>query len=150
MRAYDSMPDLMDPAEFGIAVQKWWCDMQPSFRKCDSLMPAAIFVNPTLSGNSDDWKDLRKGGQNGLVSLLVMLLWWGRGLARRTQWQDDSSPQWLATVVDVSRCLELIGASLGHNGKKRKVEARKETAKWCVSQILSISFNNNAFCTVLV
>lgn len=130
IRGYDSIPAVMDPAEFGIAVQKWWCIIQPSFRKCpDSTMPAAVFANPAPSVDGDDWKDLRKGGQNGLVSVLIMLFWWGRSLAKRTQWQDDSSSWWVATVVDVTQCLRTIGASSGHNGKKRKVEARKRGTK---------------------
>lgn len=104
--------------------------MQPSYRKSTSGVPAAIFANPTPLADGDDWKDLRKGGPNGLVSVLTMLSWWGKGLSRQTQWQDDSSADWKATVVDVSGCLRSISASVSVTTKKRKVETgKKEGAK---------------------
>jgi hypothetical protein len=138
------MPDLVDPAEFGIAVQKWWYNIQPAFRKSDSPLPAAIFVNPNPA-SEDDWKELRKGGQNGIVSLLIMLFWWGKGQAKKSQWQDDSSIQWTAMIMDVSRCLEAIGSSIRQKGKKRKGEASKVSMKRYASSnsniILTIDFS---------
>jgi hypothetical protein len=123
------MPVLIDPAEFGISLQKWWCDIQPAFRKSNSGMPAAVFMNPTPSNNTDDWKELRKGGPNGLIVLITMLLWWGQGLERQTQWQDDSGLDWKATVIDVSLCLRSIGASVSNAKKQKGDNSSKETAK---------------------
>ncbi|PPR05571.1 hypothetical protein CVT26_008740, partial [Gymnopilus dilepis] len=117
IRNYDTPPTWSDPAEFGAALQKWWYEIQPAFRKSTSGRPAPIFINPSATLSTDDWKELRKGGQNGLVVLMTMLCWWGQSLERRTQWQTDSSMDWKAMVVDVSLCLRSIAAELRKGGQ---------------------------------
>jgi hypothetical protein len=107
-----------DAVEFGIAIQGWWNSIQPSFRKLDTGIPTAIYSCPT--GDQHAWAPLRKGGPNGLISLLTLLLWWGQALAKQSQWQIDSSPDWKRTVLDVTECLITMKNLNGPAGQKRK------------------------------
>ena len=112
VRNYQSIPSIDDAAEFGIAIQGWWNSIQPSFRKSDPTgVPSAIYSCPT--GDQNAWVSLRKGGPNGLISLLTLLLWWGQALAKQSQWQSDSSPDWKNMVLDVTKCLNAMKDSKG-------------------------------------
>ena len=74
VRNYQSIPSFDGAAEFGIAIQGWWNSIQPSFRKSDPTgVPSAIYFCPT--GDQNAWVSLQKGGPNGLISLLTLLLW---------------------------------------------------------------------------
>jgi len=71
-----------DPLEFGMAVVKWWHSIQPDFHHGDALSPIAIYDVHELG---DVWAGLQKGGPNGLVSLLTLLVWWGQCTDTHTQ-----------------------------------------------------------------
>jgi hypothetical protein len=103
VRPYSSTPVIEDPLEFGMAIVKWWHSIQPAFRHGDALSPIAIY---DVDEVGDVWAGLRKGGPNGLVSLLTLLVWWGQRADMHTQWQESSSPLWKSTVLDVTRCME--------------------------------------------
>lgn len=103
VRPYSSTPVIGDPLEFGIAVVKWWHSIQPAFCCGDALSPIAIYDVHEL-GNV--WAGLRKGGPNGLVSLLTLLVWWGQRIDTHTQWQETSLPLWKSTILDVTCCME--------------------------------------------
>lgn len=114
-RQYDAIPFIADSADLGFAVAKWWNEMQPTFRKGDGNIPAAIY-------NTDDgsvWDPLRRSGPNGLVSIMTLLVWWGQALLDRTQYQTDSSVDWRRMVSDVKACFAVI-SSTTKMGKKRK------------------------------
>jgi len=100
-RKYEATPTISDSAEFGIALTKWWHGMQPDFRKCEQDMPLSTYTASTPIM----WDPLRKAGPNGMVSVLTMAVWWGQSLAARTRWQDDSSGEWKAFIIDVQRTL---------------------------------------------
>ncbi|KAF9463118.1 hypothetical protein BDZ94DRAFT_1142627, partial [Collybia nuda] len=73
-RAYDQIPHITSPLEFGMAVMKWWCAMQPSFRQsAGSPMPLPVYDDPV---DSNCWETLKRGGPNGVVSVMTLLLWW--------------------------------------------------------------------------
>jgi hypothetical protein len=118
VRNYEYTPSIVDAAEFGIALQGWWNSIQPSFRKSDTGIPNDVYSCPT--GDQDAWALLRKGGPNGLISLLTLLLWWGQALVKKYQWQIDSSSDWKRMVLDVTRCLNTMKDSNEPAGLKRK------------------------------
>ena len=123
-RRYDDIPVIDDSAEFGIAVVKWWYEMQPAFRRgADNALVAVYEVD-----DASVWDPLRKSGPNGLVLLMTVLAWWGRAIFDRTQYQVDSSVEWRKTVLDVKTCISSILATTdaSRKAKKRKREDQKE------------------------
>ncbi|KAG6871762.1 hypothetical protein C0995_000362, partial [Termitomyces sp. Mi166 len=96
------MPAISNGVEFGYAVMSWWKQLQPKFQKTLDVLLVPIYEGPE---NINHWAQLCKGGPNGLVSVLTLLLWWGQALAQCSQWQEDSQPLWDGTVEDVQLCL---------------------------------------------
>ncbi|KAG6906587.1 hypothetical protein DXG01_013050 [Tephrocybe rancida] len=112
VRAYDATPLISDPLEFGYAVMAWWKHMQPEFRQTTDVLPAPVYQPSQPSpGSTDVWTTLRKGGLNGMVTILTLLAWWGQALSRRSQFQEDSRPLWDRTVDDVRECLAAMLAT---------------------------------------
>ncbi|KAF9525846.1 hypothetical protein CPB83DRAFT_750027, partial [Crepidotus variabilis] len=72
-RPYKSPSTVHDSAEFGHALVHWWNNIQPSFRQNNTGMPKPTYSSPQMQ---DPWNQLRRAGQNGLVSVLIMLAWW--------------------------------------------------------------------------
>jgi hypothetical protein len=108
-----------------MAVKGWWNSIQPAFRKSDTGTPTAVYSCPT--GDQNAWALLRKGGPNGLISLLTLLLWWGQALAKQSQWQIDTSSDWMHMVLDVTKCLNVMKDSNGSTSSlKRKATATSQ------------------------
>ncbi|KAG6904575.1 hypothetical protein DXG01_008906 [Tephrocybe rancida] len=120
VRAYDTTPLIADPLEFGYAVMGWWKHMQPEFRQTSDVLPPSVY-QPSLPspGGTDTWASLRKGGPNGMVTMLTLLAWWGQALSRRSQYQEDSQPFWERTVDDVRECLAVMLAKPAVPKRKR-------------------------------
>jgi hypothetical protein len=119
---------ILNTAEFGIALQGWWNSIQPSFRKSDTGIPTSVYACPT-DQHRDAWVLLRKGGPNGLISLLTLLLWWGQALAKQSQWQTDSSPDWKHMVLDVTKCLNAMKDSKGASLKWKAAMSQEKEKK---------------------
>ena len=75
--------------------------MQPDFHKSEHDMPLSTYTASTPIM----WDPLWKAGPNGMVSVLTMAVWWGQSLVAHTQWQDDSTGEWKAFIIDVQRTL---------------------------------------------
>ncbi|KAG6834882.1 hypothetical protein H0H93_006675, partial [Arthromyces matolae] len=104
-RLYSDTPAIRDPMEFGLAVVNWWKEIQPPVRQASAtLMPVAIKDIPNLNENM--WTALRKGGPNGMITLVTLLAWWGQRAIIGNQYQEDSTALWKECVVDVRTCLE--------------------------------------------
>jgi hypothetical protein len=73
-----------------MAVTSWWNDIQPGFRKTEGPLPADTVIPPEGESRDDVWSGLRKGGPNGMVAVLTLLVWWGRIAKKRNVWEDDS------------------------------------------------------------
>ncbi|KAG6822966.1 hypothetical protein H0H92_011869 [Tricholoma furcatifolium] len=93
-----------------------------------SVLPPPIYA-PTTSPAKDPWAPLRKPGPNGFVALMLLLVWWGQALTRRTPFQEDSRPFWDQMVDDVARCLEQMIASPPVLKRKRVAAADKENSQ---------------------
>ncbi|KAG6807484.1 hypothetical protein H0H92_007312 [Tricholoma furcatifolium] len=120
--SYEACPVIDDPLEFGYAVMAWWKQLQPDFRASpDDVLPRPIYELPVEG--TDPWVTLRKGGPNGLVAMMTLLLWWRQALGRRTHWQDDSEPFWTRLVQDVQLCLNKIVSMPAAQKRKRGADA---------------------------
>ncbi|KAF6752933.1 hypothetical protein DFP72DRAFT_760128, partial [Ephemerocybe angulata] len=74
-RNHSRAPFIDDPAEFGIAITKWWKSIQPAFRiSDDTSLPLPIYEDE--SAETDFWAPLRRSGPNGTLSLIMLMLWW--------------------------------------------------------------------------
>jgi hypothetical protein len=105
---YLSLPTISEPAEFGHTVLVWWCDIQPVFCKGDGVLPNETYNDG--GGSGDVWAPLRKGGPNGFLSMLTLLAWWGQCCAAQSRWEESTESLWNATVLDVSKTLEMIAS----------------------------------------
>lgn len=76
----------------------------------------------------DVWAGLRKGGLNGLISVLTLLVWWGQCAEMHSQWQESSLPLWKSTVLDVTHCIE----KMVETSRKRDLDTDgdDQPAKW--------------------
>jgi hypothetical protein len=81
--------------------------MQPAFRKGDGLLPNNTYDS---SGSGDVWAPLRKGGPNGLVSVLTLLAWWGQCCVALSRWEESTESLWKSVTLDVTKSLEMIAS----------------------------------------
>jgi hypothetical protein len=72
VRNHQSIPNVKDATEFGIAIVNW----------------VKAFTPP----------DFGRTGPHGFVSLLTLLAWWGTAALTPPSWNDDSCPQWQEAV----------------------------------------------------
>lgn len=117
LRCYESTPVITNPEDFGTAVVKWWNAIQPPVRRGSDQLPKAIYKNPD-DVEGDIWSFLRKGGPNGLISILTPLVWWGQSVSLGSRWQENTLPLWRAMVVDVTHSLEAMEEMAGQKRRK--------------------------------
>ncbi|TFK18744.1 hypothetical protein FA15DRAFT_709605 [Coprinopsis marcescibilis] len=124
-RNHEDPPFVQDPVELGTAVVRWWKMIQPSFRENPTgVMPAQIY---TAGGTAkEEWAAVCKSGPNGLLSVMMLLLWWGRTVANRpAPYHEDLHEMWKMLIDDVPCCFvqfALIPPSLPERGTKRAAD----------------------------
>lgn len=98
--------------------------MQPTGR-----VSAEGTLSPLYGGavpkDASSWSPLAKAGQNGMVSLIMLMVWWGRAITARSSYQEDSQAQWVETVEDITDVLvllKLMGPNTFLMSGKRKAE----------------------------
>ena len=112
LRPYNVMPIIKDVEEFGLACINWWNKLQPSFRYNEQgLMPLSNFIPPDAEALEDVWEPLRKGGQNGLIIVLLLFSWWGQKLQQTVGCSTEMMAQWCAAITDLRHTLEAMGAT---------------------------------------
>lgn len=90
-RPHAKPPVVADPEEFGLAVCAWWNS-----------------IKPTDCG-TDGFSRIRKAGPHGLVSLAMVMLWWGRAArAGPHAFQGDSYPLWVTVVQEIGTFLRAM------------------------------------------
>ena len=96
------MPQIRDIELFGITCMKWWHKIQPHFRQNGAeLLP---LPNLTQTEDGNPWANIRKGGPNGLVIIMLLLFWWGQFAVSGT----ETEKQWRDTAADVWRVIQLM------------------------------------------
>lgn len=106
MRSYDLTPVIESVKGFGMAIMHWWREIQPAFRQGKGNLPLPIYTTP--DSTADIWAPLRKGGPNGLISLLTLLVWWGQVANLPSRWEVNQQENWDNVVLDVRQVLECI------------------------------------------
>lgn len=126
VRAYDKIPAIDDPADIGIAIVNWWASMQPPFRASDQHLPLPIYSDGDADG--DPWAALRKSGPNGLISLIMLMAWWGNAASvQQSEWQENSLPLWESLLADIDRVLgEMIKTSSQPSSTRLGKHAREK------------------------
>lgn len=85
-RQLNSPPFIKDPQEFGVAVTRWWTFLKSNKQE----------------GAREPWVKLMKAGKNGLLSLLLQMLWWGQAaLPGPSEFMGDSRQAWRDLLIDV-------------------------------------------------
>ncbi|SJL18493.1 uncharacterized protein ARMOST_22083 [Armillaria ostoyae] len=94
-RRYNVYPGL--PTSFSTELLTWWNAMQPDWRRSETgPLPMKNYCRPLD-------KALRKGGQNGIVTVLIGLMWWGQGTL-----PAEEAALWKAMVADVHACIKAM------------------------------------------
>jgi hypothetical protein len=87
---------MINPDTFGKQWWKWWRNLQPVWRK--NLLMGQIPEEP------GSWACLKIGGNNGVVTVVITLSWWG-------DYAGENKSEWNAAVQDVifafSGCLTM-------------------------------------------
>ncbi|KAK6996594.1 hypothetical protein R3P38DRAFT_2565172, partial [Favolaschia claudopus] len=92
-------PALADAEAFGKQWWAWWGKLQPAWRVPKDGAEGR-FVRGEFPGvEKDMWSSLRFSGQNGVLSLIACLFWWGRKL---TNEQRDGEGDWREAVDDLT------------------------------------------------
>ncbi|KAI0054924.1 hypothetical protein BV25DRAFT_1764828, partial [Artomyces pyxidatus] len=71
-RDYAKMPTIKDASQFGASWREWWSSLQPAWRRSSDGDDWPM----KRSGDSASWVELAKGGPNGLVLVLIAVVWW--------------------------------------------------------------------------
>jgi hypothetical protein len=91
-------PDISSVSDLDREFRVWWVSLQPKWRVLDGAI-----VSEDVDG---DWDDLRLPGPNGIVCVLVGLLYWGR-IAQKN---DKDRKEWEEQVEDALFALrQLVG-----------------------------------------
>jgi hypothetical protein len=75
----------------------WWSALAPAWREKDGV------GRPKIGEENGEWGDLIHPGANGLLMVLLPLVWWREGEPGNAAGED-----WLSAVRDVSWVLERL------------------------------------------
>ncbi|KAJ7073293.1 hypothetical protein B0H15DRAFT_793063 [Mycena belliarum] len=78
---------------------RWWGTLQPKWRKENGRRPGHFLRDTYPESASKNWTTLRHPGQNGVLSLVASLYWWGKKVIADGGLGDRES--WLDAVADV-------------------------------------------------
>ncbi|RDX40784.1 hypothetical protein OH76DRAFT_1365665, partial [Lentinus brumalis] len=90
-RDYHKRPPIDNEEEFSKSWWVWWTSLQPEWRQLDAR--GRPVMNDTVA---DDWEPLTRPGLNGLLIVLLSLLWWKEIATQATE------PDWDQAARDVS------------------------------------------------
>lgn len=126
VQPYHLIPDIVSPLEFGTQVLKWWHGMQPTFCQGTHKFPMQLSKSTPPDDIESEWAPLRKGGPNGLMSVLTLLAWWGKLAPTSTQWEDSTFDNWKTVVLDVTETIQAISGVLVSRLGKREISSSIE------------------------
>lgn len=92
-------PEIGEVSDFGSSWWAWWESLQPAWRNRDVENPSRFRRDAYPKGTSGEWETLRHPGQNGVLSLVASLYWWGKRLSPESDVKIRES--WEEAVADV-------------------------------------------------
>ncbi|KAH9846594.1 hypothetical protein C2E23DRAFT_872276 [Lenzites betulinus] len=91
-RRLDRSPTIEDDAAYAAQWWNWWTQLQPEWRQLDADGRPVI-------GEDGDWDSLKSPGKNGVLIVLLSLVWW------REVATEQTVRLWAAALADVGwRC----------------------------------------------
>ncbi|KAH9852425.1 hypothetical protein C2E23DRAFT_730876 [Lenzites betulinus] len=81
-------PNISDEHRYSASWWQWWAGLQPDWRHRDE-------GGRPILGGSGDWEVLTRPGRNGLLIVLLSLVWWHDAA-------EGTRSEWEAAVKDVS------------------------------------------------
>lgn len=94
-RGFDLPPVVKDYSQFATDMVDWWNQLNPSWRRSLTRgLPRPDYTSKSLLS-------LRKGGQHGLVTVILGLYWWRHG-------RQSPEDTWLGMVNDVAKTIDVI------------------------------------------
>ena len=87
--------EIEDMEHFGRQWWAWWISLQPNSRICNKDT-----YDTSLPSLEMDWTLLKKPGKNGMLLIMLALVWWGKAV--------DRDNGWLKAVADVTVVLPCI------------------------------------------
>ena len=92
-RKFGSIPNLDSLPTFATQWVAWWNALQPKWRLARESGGLSLAIMPC---KSHPLPGIRKGGPNGVVTILISLKWW----------RHIEDPDWMMAINDVKSCLE--------------------------------------------
>ncbi|KAJ7704261.1 hypothetical protein B0H16DRAFT_1346804 [Mycena metata] len=109
-------PNIGTSAEFATEWWTWWGLLQPAWRTRDAKNPLR-FLRTGYPATHGDWGVLRQPGQNGVLSLVAGVYWWGKKLLVENRSEDRES--WEEAVADLKWVVDgLRAAEIGEGGSE--------------------------------
>ncbi|SJL13218.1 uncharacterized protein ARMOST_16657 [Armillaria ostoyae] len=94
-RQFNAEVFISDPSRYGTQLVDWWNHLNPVWRRSNDK---SGFPRPDYSKSL---KCLRKGGHQGIVTIVFGLFWWGRACSGTEQ-------LWHRMVEDVSKTIDVL------------------------------------------
>ncbi|TFY76093.1 hypothetical protein EWM64_g7919 [Hericium alpestre] len=116
-RKFHVVSALEDISVFADLWRKWWTNAQPDWRKDDKV----AWPLKHIGMQTETWKNLAKGGKNGIVMVLIALVWWSKSVSAEAEKRELES-----AVEDVRFVLEEIEHVLGTTTDEGKDEEKSE------------------------
>ncbi|KAJ7073546.1 hypothetical protein B0H15DRAFT_792692 [Mycena belliarum] len=102
-------PEIKLLSDFDMTWWSWWGNLQPGWRRKDMQTPGRFVRDTYPEDGRDTWDTLRHPGQNGVLSLVATLYWWGMKVAADGGRADQES--WTEAVTDVKWMLSGLRAA---------------------------------------
>ncbi|KAH9845987.1 hypothetical protein C2E23DRAFT_745137 [Lenzites betulinus] len=96
-RRFDRSPAIKDDVAYATQWWKWWTQLQPEWRQVDADGRAVI-------GGEGDWDVLKSPGKNGVLIVLLSLVWW------REVATEHTVHLWTSAVADVGWVVSSMAA----------------------------------------
>ena len=107
-RKLTKSPEMPPEEEYAESWWKWWTGIQPDWRIRDE-----DGARPSTDGEPGPWDDLERPGNNGMLVILLSLMWWHE-IATEATFND-----WTEAIRDVVWVLALMVAETKPTGHSK-------------------------------
>ncbi|KAJ6499645.1 hypothetical protein C8R47DRAFT_971458 [Mycena vitilis] len=127
---------------FGERVVAWWRSINPGFREGhDTPVGEPWPLEPKSGWTWSDWCELRESGNNGMLLVVLTLIWWGQSIVNKAASDGlgageralSANVSWQALLEDIIYVLEcMMDESRGRSSQSRDGHGR--TGASCASR----------------